>query len=77
MSKLIIYLIAIQLVVMNRFDFSDMFKCLNLLLIVTDCNDIIRCVNLITLIVLFALYFTSNKGRILLSRFIKIMNDYK
>ena len=38
MSKLIIYFIAIQLVVMTSFDFSDMFKCLNLLAIVILCS---------------------------------------
>lgn len=60
---------------MNKYSF--LIIVLLLVMIVTNCNDIIRCVNLITLIVLFALYFTSNKGRIVLSKFIKIMNDYK
>lgn len=54
MSKLIIYLIAIQLIVMTIFDFSDILKCVNLLVIV----------------ILSIVFFSTKRGKNILRKFV-------
>lgn len=54
MSKLIIYLIAIQLIVMTSFDFSDILKCVNILVIVILCSVL----------------FSTKRGKRILNKFV-------
>ena len=54
MSKIIIYLIAIQLIVMTSCDFSDILKCVNLLVIV----------------ILSIAFFSTKRGKRILNKFV-------
>ena len=54
MTKLIIYLITIQLIVMTSFDFSDILKCVNLLVIV----------------ILSIAFFSTKRGKHILNKFV-------